>query len=64
MKTVKKITNLNKEKADIITFDLDIFLEQAYRVTKNSICVFCGKEQFSDIYSFFVTKKVTVRPVV
>ena len=58
------LRNLNKEKADIITFDLDVFLGQAYRITKNSICIFCGKEQFSSIYSFFATKKGTVRPVV
>lgn len=58
------LRNLDKDKADILTFDLDIFLEQVYRITKNSICIFCGKEQFSDVYSFFAAKKGTVRPVV
>lgn len=55
---------LDKKDADILTFDLTSFLEQIYRVSKNSICIFCGKEQFSFIYSFFVKKKGTVRPII
>lgn len=58
------LRNLNKDYADIITFDLDYFLNHIYRVTKNSIVIFCGKEQFSTIYSFFANKKGTVRPVI
>ena len=58
------LRNLDKDKADVITFDLDEFLNQVYRVTKNSICIFCGKEQFSKIFEFFASKKGTTRPVV
>lgn len=58
------LRNLDKEEADIITFDLDTFLQEVYRVSKNSICIFCGKEQFSTIYDFFAKKKGTVRPVI
>ena len=58
------LRNLDKGKADEITFDLEEFLKQVYRVTKNSICIFCGKEQFSTIYKFFANKKGTVRPIV
>ena len=58
------LRNLDKGKADILTFDLDIFLEKIYTLTKNSICIFCGKEQFSTIYSFFASKKGTVRPII
>ena len=58
------LRNLNKDKADILTFDLDEFLEQVYRITKNSICIFCGKEQFSAIYEYFANKKGTVRPII
>lgn len=58
------LRNLNKENADILTFDLIEFLEQVYRITKNSICIFCGKEQFSTIYKYFADKKGTVRPIV
>lgn len=58
------LRNLNKKNADIITFDLHIFLNHIYRVTKNSAVIFCGKEQFSTIYSYFADKKGTVRPVI
>ena len=58
------LRNLDKFKADILTFDLIDFLEHIYRITKNSIVIFCGKEQFSQIYDFFANKKGTVRPIV
>ena len=59
------LRNLNKGNADIITFNLDEFLKQVLRVTSNSICIFCGKEQFSQIYKFFADiGKGTVRPIV
>ena len=58
------LRNLDKGKADILTFDLIDFCSEVYRVTKNSICIFCGREQFSTIYKFFVGKKGTTRPIV
>lgn len=59
------LRNLNKGNADIITFDLDEFLKQVYRVTSNSICIFCGRAQFSQIYQFFANiGKGTVRPII
>ena len=59
------LRNLNKGNADIITFNLDEFLKQVLRVTYNSICIFCGKEQFSQIYKFFADiGKGTVRPII
>lgn len=58
------LRNLDKSKADILTFDLNDFLEHIYRITKNSIVIFCGKEQFSQIYDFFANKKGTVRPII
>lgn len=58
------LRKLDKEDADILTFDLQEFLQQVYRVTKNSLCVFCGREQFSEIYSFFAKVGGTVRPIV
>ena len=58
------LRNLDKELADIMQFELSIFLEEIYRVTKNSICIFCGKEQFSQIYEYFANKKGTVRPII
>lgn len=58
------LRNLDKEKADILTFDLSAFLPEVLRVTKNNICIFCGKEQFSSIYEFFANQNGTVRPIV
>ena len=58
------LRNLNKEKADILTFDLDNFLDEVYRITKGSICIFCSKEQFSTIFQFFANKKGTTRAVI
>lgn len=58
------LRNLDKEDADVITFNLSSFLEEIYRVTKNSICIFCGKEQFSEIFAFFSNKKGTTRPII
>lgn len=49
------LRKLDKEHADILTFDLHTFLREVYRITKNNICIFCGREQFSDIYKFFAT---------
>ena len=63
-RTSNGLRELYKGKADVLTFDLLVFLEQVYRVTSNSICIFCGKEQFSIIYDFFANKKGTVRPII
>lgn len=58
------LRSLDKGKADIMTFDLNSFLNEIYRITKNSLCIFCGREQFSEIYIFFAKKKGTTRPIV
>lgn len=58
------LRNLDKSKADILTFNVYDFLLEVYRITSNSLCIFCSKEQFSTIYSFFANKKGTVRPIV
>lgn len=58
------LRNLNKKHADIITFNLNEFLDELYRISSNSIVVFCGKEQFSCIYEYFASKKGTVRPII
>ena len=49
------LRKLDKENADILTFDLINFLEQLYDKAKSTIIIFCGKEQVSIIHSFFVT---------
>ena len=47
------LRNLDKSKADILTFDLSKFLDELYRVTKKTIIIFCGREQFSQISNYF-----------
>ena len=58
------LRNLDKGMADVLTFDIIEFCESVYRVTKNSVCIFCSKEQFSTIFGFFASKKVTTRPII
>ena len=58
------LRNLDKDKADILTFDLSAFLPEILRVTKNNICIFCGGGQFSEIYKFFLQQNGTVRPLI
>ena len=50
------LRNLDKANADIMTFDLESFLERIYDLTKGTIIIFCGNEQYSEIYSFFNQK--------
>ena len=61
------LRNLNKDKADIKTFDLDIFLNTIYDKA-DIFVIFCGNEQYSTIYKFFSTKqkekKGTVRQII
>lgn len=60
-----KIKNLDDlGDADKLQFDLDTFLNEVYRVSKNSICIFCGFKQFSYIYDYFSNKAGTVRALV
>lgn len=62
------LRTLSKENADIETFDLQMFLQEIYRVTKGTIIVFCGQHQFSEIKNFFQDKqnknKGTVRQLI
>ena len=62
------LRNLDKGAADVMTFDLQEFLKEVYRITKSTVIIFCGKEQLSEIYSFFneyqKKSKGTVRQIV
>lgn len=60
----KAIRKLNKGAADIVTFTLDEFLPLIHKVTGNSVCVFCGKEQFSQIFDYFASQAGTTRAIV
>ena len=48
---------LDKENADIMTFNLEEFLNEVYRVTKGTVVIFCGKEQISPIHKYFSDKQ-------
>lgn len=58
------LRKLDKSFADELEFSLSQFLDEVYRISKNSICIFCGKEQFSEIYAYFAGKPGTVRPII
>lgn len=51
------LRNLDKDVADVMTFELFEFLEQLYRITSSTIIIFCGKEQFSLIFDWFNNKQ-------
>ena len=58
------LRNLDKDAADILTFDIELFCEELYRIVRNSLCIFCGTEQFSQIRHFFAQRNGTVRPII
>ena len=47
------LRNLDKSYADILTFNLNDFLDGVYRLTKGTIIIFCGMNQVSDIFNYF-----------
>lgn len=55
------LRSLDKENADVLTFDLGEYLEAVYEVVNGSYIIFCGTEQVSQIRSFFVNKDCTTR---
>jgi len=57
------LRNLNKDKADIKTFELDKFLNHIYE-SADIFIIFCGNEQYSKIYDFFNNKEGTVRQII
>ena len=50
--------------ADKLKFELIPFLDEVYRVSSNSICIFCGREQFSTICEYFKNKPGTCRTII
>ncbi|NCC88324.1 MAG: site-specific DNA-methyltransferase [Clostridia bacterium] len=58
------LRSLDKGKADEMTFDLVTFLDECYRVSRGYIIIFCGREQFSDIYGYLASKSGTTRTIV
>lgn len=61
------LRKLDKEKADEKTFEISSFLEHIYE-SADIFIIFCGNEQYSQIYKYFSTKqkakKGTVRQLI
>lgn len=56
-RTSNGIREFDKSKADIVTFDLSVFLDAVYRITNGTIIIFCGRQQVSEIGEFFQAKQ-------
>ena len=50
--------------ADKLNFNLNDFLDEVYRVTQNSLCIFCGEKLLSTICKYFKNKPGTCRTIV
>lgn len=62
---LEKMKNLDTlGAADKLIFDIPKFLDEVYRISSNSICIFCGLEQFSSVVQFFKSKPGTTRCLV
>ena len=59
---MKSLDNLGD--ADKLNFNLENFLNEVYRVTSNSMVIFCGREQFSKICEYFKNKPGTCRTII
>lgn len=51
------LRNFDKEKADILLFDLDLFLDLCSKKVKDKIFIFCSSEQVSKIIKTFESNK-------
>lgn len=51
------LRTLDKGIANELTFDLQTFLKEVDRVTSGTIIIFCGMEQYSEIFSYFAEKQ-------
>lgn len=58
------LRNLDKNKADIATFDLETFLSEVNRVTAGSIYIFCGTEQVSQIRKTLIEYGMSTRLII
>jgi len=52
-----QLRKINKGKADVLTFDLNVLLKEIARVSNGGVYIFCGIEQIETIYSFFSNEK-------
>ena len=58
------LRNLNKADADILTFNLNIFMDALIRITKGSIYICCGWGQMSFILDKLIASKLSTRMII
>lgn len=58
------LRKLDKGNADILTFNIQHYLELVDTIVNGNFIIFCGNEQISQIYKFFSDKKYTTRLIV
>lgn len=47
------LRELDKGNADILTFDLDNFMSECYRISRGSVIIFCSMNQVSNIFNYY-----------
>ena len=52
------LRNLDKGDADVLTFDLDEFIDECVRVCRGSFYIFCGIEQVSPLARAFTRRRI------
>lgn len=52
------LRKFDKGGADVISFDLEKFLQECFRITRGTIIIFCGQIQISRIFDFFFKKNL------
>src|SRR5690606_14148324 len=52
-----QLRKIDKGAADVLTFDIQEFLNECDRITKGSVYIFCGIGQISEIFSYFEENK-------
>lgn len=55
------IREYNKGNADVLTFDLQTFIDETVRITKKSIYVFCSTEQVSQLRGEYAKAGLSTR---
>lgn len=55
------LRNLDKGDADLLTFDIEKFIDEIIRLTSGSIYIFCATEQLSFLRSHMVAHGLTTR---
>lgn len=63
-RTDNGLRKLDKNSADIETFDLNKYLSLVDKVVKGVFIIFCGTEQVSEIRKFFAEKGYTTRLII